>query len=137
MVRLSDAGCSIPQIADHLRQHEQTVRFWIKRFLATGFDGLLNQPRGGKQSALTPTMLEAVRQAIARSQRTCNAAQVAAWIGEQFHVPLSVGRVRHHLKQANLSYQRSSRSLRHKQNPAQVAEKKAALEVLEKKGTAA
>ena len=137
MVRLSDAGCSIPQIADHLRQHEQTVRFWIKSFLDAGFEGLLNKARGGKQSALTPAMLEAVRQEIDRSQRTWNAAQVAAWLGDQFKVHLSVGRVRHHLKQANLSYQRSSRSLRHKQNPAQVAEKKAALEVLEKKGTVA
>ena len=27
MLRLSDAGWSIPKIARHLRQHEQTVRY--------------------------------------------------------------------------------------------------------------
>ena len=137
MVRLSDAGCSVPQIAAHLGQHEQTVRFWIKRFLDAGFEGLVNKPRGGKRSALTAAMIETLRQEIVGSQRTWSAAQVAAWIGEQFEVHLSVGRVRHHLKRARLSYQRTHRSVRHKQNPDQVAQKKAALEALEKRGSAA
>ncbi len=30
MVRLSDAGWSVPRIARHLGQHEQTVRTWIQ-----------------------------------------------------------------------------------------------------------
>ena len=34
MVRLADAGWGVPQIARHLGQHEQTVRTWIKAFLA-------------------------------------------------------------------------------------------------------
>jgi len=34
MVRLADAGWSIPRIARYLGQHEQTVRAWIKAFLA-------------------------------------------------------------------------------------------------------
>ncbi len=33
MVRLSDAGWSVPRIARYLGQHEQTVRAWIKAFL--------------------------------------------------------------------------------------------------------
>ena len=36
MVRLSDAGWSVPTIARHLGQHEQTVRAWIKAFLDGG-----------------------------------------------------------------------------------------------------
>jgi transposase len=137
MVRLSDTGCSVPQIAGYLGQHEQTVRFWIKRFLDAGFDGLINKARGGKHSALTPAMLEMLRQEITRSQRTWSAAQIATWMVEQYQVHLSAGRVRHHLKRAGLSYQRSHRSVCHKQDPAQVAQKKAALEVLEKRGSAA
>ena len=46
MVRLSDAGWSIPRIARYLGQHEQTVRAWIKAFLAGGFAALENKPRG-------------------------------------------------------------------------------------------
>ena len=57
MVRLSDAGWSVPHIARHLGQHEQTVRAWIKAFLAGGFDALPNKPRGGQQSALTAPIL--------------------------------------------------------------------------------
>ena len=33
MVRLSDAGWSVPQIARHLGAHEQTVRRYVKAYL--------------------------------------------------------------------------------------------------------
>ena len=48
MVRLSAAGWSIPKIARHLQLSEQQVRFWIKRFLAAGFDALPDQPHVGR-----------------------------------------------------------------------------------------
>src|ERR1044072_5632221 len=64
MVRLSDAGWPIPQIALHLQQHEQTVRYWIKAFLQGGFEALDNKPRGGSCSAITPEILEALRQEL-------------------------------------------------------------------------
>ena len=51
MVRLSDAGWSVPRIARHLGQHEQTVRMWIKAFLGGGFAALANKPRGGCHAA--------------------------------------------------------------------------------------
>src|SRR3712207_6186355 len=78
MVRLSDAGWSVPRIARHLGQHEQTVRAWIKAFLAGGFVALPNKPRGGKQSALTPVILDAVRAELATGDRTWTARQLAA-----------------------------------------------------------
>ncbi len=134
MIRLSDAGWSIPKIAHHLGQHAQTVRAWIKVFLARGFDALPNKPRGGKQSALTPAVLEVVRAELAKGQRTWTAAQLVVWLAEQYGVRLSPGRLRIHLKRAKLSWQRTSRSLKHKQKPEEVAEKRAALGRLEKKG---
>lgn len=137
MIRLADAGGSIPRIARHLGQHEQTVRTWVKVFLARGFDALPNQPRGGKESALTPAILEAVRSQLASGHRTWTATQLAAWITEQYGVRISPGRWRVHLKRAKLSYQRTSRSLKHKQQPAEVADKQAVLQRLEKKVTLA
>jgi transposase len=134
MVRLSDAGWSVPQIARHLSIHEQTVRLWIKAFIAGGFDALTNKPRGGDTSDVTPAMLDAARAEIANGTRTWSASQVADWIAEHHGVRISPGRMRVHLKRAGLSYQRTSRSLRHKQKPDQVAERKAQLEELEKKG---
>lgn len=134
MVRLADAGWSVPKIARHLGHHEQTVRAWIKAFLAGGFDALPNQPRGGKVSALTPAMLDAVRIEVAKGTRTWTAAQLADWVAEHHGVRLSIDRLRVHLRRAKISWQRTSRSLKHKQDPAEVAERQAVLEALEKKG---
>jgi transposase len=137
MVRLSDAGWSVPKIARHLGQHEQTVRAWIKAFLDAGFDALPNKPRGGKQSALTSAMLETVRAQVAKRERTWTAAQLADWVNEQHGVRLSTDRMRVHLRRAKISWQRTSRSLKHKQDPAEVAHKQATLDALEKKGSIA
>ena len=134
MVRLSDAGWSVPQIARHLGMHEQTVRLWIKAFIAGDFAALVNKPRGGDTSDVTPAMLEAARAEIAKGTRTWSARQVADWIAEHHGVRISPGRMRVHLKRAKLSYQRTSRSLHHKQKPEEVADRKAQLEALEKRG---
>jgi transposase len=134
MVRLADAASSIPKIARHLQIHEQTVRAWIKAFIAGGFDALTNKPRGGDTSALTPAMLDAVRAEVGTGERTWNAAQICDWVAEQYGVRLSPGRMRVHLKRAKLSYQRTARSLKHKQHPEEVAERTAQLEELENKG---
>ena len=135
MVRLSDAGWSVPRIARHLGPHEQTVRAWIKAFLVGGFNALPNKPRGGKQSALTAAMLESVRAEVARGGRTWTAAQLADWIAEHHGVRLSADRLRRHLRRATISWQRTRRTLRHKQDPNEVAERQVVLDDLAKRGT--
>ncbi|MCA1597616.1 MAG: helix-turn-helix domain-containing protein [Chloroflexi bacterium] len=134
MVRLADAGWSVPRIARHLGQHEHTVRPWIKAFLASGFDARPNKPRGGKVSALTAAMLESVRAEVARGTRTWTAAQLADWVAEHHGVRLSADRVRIHLRRARISWQRTSRTLRHTQDPDEVAERRAVLDEHAKKG---
>ena len=134
MVRLADAGWSVPRIARHLSIHEQTVRLWIKAFIAGGFDALTNKPRGGDTSDVTPAMLAAARAEIAKGTRSWRASQVADWIAEHYGVRISPGRMRVHLKRAKLSFQRTARSLHHKQKPEEVAERKAQLAELEKRG---
>ena len=135
MVRLSDAGWSVPRIARHLGQHEQTVRTWIKAFLDGAFEALPNKPRGGKESALTAPMLESVRAEVATGTRTWTAAQLADWVAEHHGVRLSADRLRIHLRRARISWQRTSRTLRHKQDPDEVAEREAVLTDRAKKGT--
>lgn len=134
MVRLSDAGWSVPRIARHLGQHEQTVRAWVKAFLAGGFDALPNKPRGGKVSALTAPMLEGVRAEVASGARTWTAPQLAAWVAERHGVRLGADRLRVHLRRAKISWQRTSRTLRHKQDPDEVAARAAVLADRAKKG---
>jgi transposase len=134
MVSLSDAGWSVPRIARHLGQHEQTVRTWIKAFRAGGFAALPHKPRGGKVSALSTPMLESIRAELATGTRTWTAAQLADWVAAEHGVRLSADRLRIHLRRARISWQRTSRTLRHKQDPDEVVERAAVLADLAKKG---
>ena len=134
MVRLSDAGFSVPQIAGHLQICKQQVRYWVKRFLEGGFDALPDAPHPGQQSALTPRILDSVRQEVRKSERTWTAQQIADWVADQHGVRRSADRVGRMLRRARLSYKRTHRHLRHKQKPEEVAAKKEELAALEKRG---
>ena len=125
----------MPGIARHLGQHEQTARAWIKAFLDGGCEALPNKPRGGKQSALTAPMLDGVRAGVATGARTWTADQRADWIAARHRVRLSADRLRIHLRRAGISWQRTRRTLRHKQDPDDVAERAAVLTDRAKKGT--
>src|SRR5260370_16131148 len=70
MVRLSAAGWSVPRLAQHFRCHEETVRPWLKAFLARGFAALADQPHPGQRSRLTPAMEETLRAELRRDDRT-------------------------------------------------------------------
>jgi len=134
MVRLADAGWSIPQIAVHLQISEIRVRYWIKRYLAGGFAALPDAPHTGQASSLTPAILEAIRTAIRASGTTWTAGQIAAWVEAHGGLRLTPDHLARMLKRARLSYKRTHRSLKHKQAPEQVATKRAELQALEKRG---
>lgn len=132
MIRLCDGCWSIPRIASRLEQHDQTVRYWIKAYIAGGFDALEDKPHGGKVSQLNPEILAQVIEHVRTSQRTWTAAQIADWTAEKYQVLISPGRMRVHLRRAELSYKRTSRSLKHKQKAEEVAAKQVCLETLKK-----
>jgi transposase len=128
MVRLSDAGWSIPAIARHLQISEVRVRHWVKRFLQGGFEALPDAPHVGQQSSLTPSILEALGQEFAKQDRSWTAPQIVGWVAEHHGVHLSPQQLSHLLKRAGMSYKRTHRSLKHKQDPEAVAAARAALE---------
>lgn len=134
MVRLSDSGFSVPWIAGHLGHNAQTVRQWIKAFLAGGFESLPDQPHPGQHSALTAAMEEAIRTHLRQEPKTWTAAQLAAWVAAQFGVVLSAAQLGRRLKRAGIVYKRTSRSVKHKQNQAHVAQKQTELDQDEKRG---
>ncbi len=134
MVRLSDAGFTIPWIARHLGQSDVRVRHWIKQFLAGGFDALPDQPHPGQQSAVTPEMIAALHTQMAQSQEAWTARQIADWLAEHYGVNRSPRQISRLVARAQQSYKRTQRGLKHKQNPAEVAQKKRELAVLEKGG---
>ena len=132
MVRLSDAGWSVPQIARHLRLDEQRVRYWIKRFLAGGFSALPDQPHRGQPSRLTPAVLAALKAELAQGDRTWTAQQLADWLAEHHQVAVSADWLGRKLRRAGMAYKRTRRGLKHQQDPAAVAVKAAELRALER-----
>jgi transposase len=132
MVRLSDAGWRVPQISELLRVSPRRVRFWLRQFLEGGFDALPDQPHVGQQSQLTPALLAALRQELAKGDRTWTTAQLADWLCENQGLRLSRSQLGTLLRRAGLAYRRTERSLKHKQAPEQVARKRAELQELEK-----
>ena len=132
MVRLSNAGWSIPKIALHLHAHEQTVRRWIKTFLQAGFDALADKPRPGKKSAIGADILEHVKAWLQQGQRTWSAPQIAQQVEDNFGIRRSPAQWRRLLRRERLSYKRTRRTLSHKQKPQEVAKKQADLETLKK-----
>jgi transposase len=133
-VRLADAGLSVPQLARLFRADEDRVRFWIKRFLTEDFAGLEDQPHPGQQSRLTPALLAAVRAELEQGGRTWTLGQIAAWLEREHGLRLTPDHLGFLLRRAQLSCHRTERSLRHAQDPAQVAERQADLATLAQGG---
>ena len=135
MVRLSDAGWSVPKIAAHLRISEARTRHWIKAFLSRGFEALPDQPHVGQTSSLTEEIIEAVKAELQKGERTWTAAQIADWVEEKFGLRLSGDHLGRRLNRAGIVWKRTSRSVRHKQHPQEVEAKRVELEALEKGAT--
>jgi transposase len=134
MVRLSHAGWSVPRIAQHLDLCEATARAWIKTFLTKGFDALPDRPHPGQASSLSPAREEAIHQELRKDERTWTTEQLADWLADQFHVRLTPDHVGRRLKRAGIRWKRTGRSLKHKQNPAEVAARQTEMEAQEKRG---
>jgi transposase len=132
MVRLSDKGWSIPQIAQHLELTESRVRHWIKQFLVGGFDDLADRNGVGPKRRLTKKILEGLGQAVGQDGRTWTAAQVNIWLSEHHGFTMNRRYLSEVLGNNGLSYKRTTRTIRHKQKPEQVADRKADLETLKK-----
>ncbi len=132
MVRLSDKGWSIPQIARHFDLTESRVRHWIKQFLVQGFDGLADRKGVGPKRRLTKEILEQLRQVVGQDGRTWTTIQVNEWLLQQHGFTMNRRYLSEVLGRNGLSYKRTTRTLRHKQKPEQVAERKADLETLKR-----
>jgi transposase len=132
MVRLSDGGLPVPEISRLLRVSPQRVRFWLRRFLEGGFDALPDQPHAGRPGQLTPAVLAALRAELDRGDRTWTLPQIAEWLEATHGISLCPAHLGVLLRRAGLSCRRTEPDLNHRQDPAQVAERTADLETLEK-----
>ena len=60
MIWLAHQGQQVSAIAQELGVSPDTVRKWLKRFNASGLDGLEDQPRSGRPPTYTPEEIGAV-----------------------------------------------------------------------------
>lgn len=57
------------EIGEIVRLDEQSVRRWLKRYLAEGIEGLQDQPRPGAAATVTPAYVEQLVAAVRRRPR--------------------------------------------------------------------
>ncbi len=86
MVRLADAGWSVPRIARHLGAHEHTVRKYIKAFLVEGFAALPDRPRPGRPPTITTAHLDALEARLDAGGRTWTPPPLVAWLDQEHGV---------------------------------------------------
>ena len=68
----------------------------------------------------------------AQDGRTWTAGQVNQWLSEKHGFVLNERYLAEALRKSRLSYKRTTRTVRHKQKPEQVADRKADLETLKR-----
>lgn len=133
-VRLSDLGWTIPRIAASLQRHQQTVRKYLKAYLAGGLAALPDQDRPGRPPTLTVADLAALERLLdesAATGRTWTLPHLVQWLADARHVIISAGYLSTVLAQRRFRWKRTKRSVRHKQkDPVLQAAKLADLESL-------
>lgn len=131
MILLSNDGLSPPQIAKQVRFSRRTVTRFIQRFEAEGISGLMTKPRSGRPPKVTRAykaqLLEAVEQqprALGKPYSNWTTANLAEHLFELTGIELSARQVENILKANDWRLRRPVRTVKHKQEPELVQEKK-------------
>lgn len=126
MVRLADAGWSVPRVARHLGAHEQTVRKHVKAFLAHGFAALPDRPRPGRPPRVTEAHLLALEALLDAGGRTWTTRQLGAWLDREHGVRVHPDHLRRLLRRRRFGWKRTVTSLAHKRRDHAAYDAKAA-----------
>ncbi len=134
MVRLADAGWGIPRIARHLAAHEQTVRKYVKAFLAEGFAALPDRPRPGRPPRVTAAHLDALAALLDAGGRTGTTPQLVDWLERAHGVRVHPDHLSVLLHRRRFGWKRTVTSVAHRRrDPAAYDAKVAELEGLKKR----
>ena len=100
----AEQGLSAPAIAAIVRDNEQTVRRWMKRYLAEGIEGLKDAPKSGNPGKVTPDYEEKLLAAVRRRPRslelpfsTWTLQRLADYLAEGTGIRVEAETVRLHL----------------------------------------
>jgi transposase len=120
MLLLSAAGWSPPRIAAHFGCSVKPVHAVLDTYPTRGLAAVRRQRPGPKPNATRRQHVETALTTLLAEDRPWTAAQLAAALGEQ-QLPLSTRQTRRYLQGLDYPWRRTTRTLRHKQDSAQVA----------------
>ena len=100
---------SAPAIASVVRESDQTVRNWLKRYAAEGIEGLKDAPRPGSPNKVTPEYAAQLVAVVRRRPRSLGLpfslwtlARLADYMAEQTGLRVSGETVRRYLEEAEI-----------------------------------
>ena len=114
----AEQGLSAPAIAAIVRDNEQTVRRWMKRYLAEGIEGLKDAPRPGRSTTVTEAyrtrMLEAVRRrprSLGLEYSLWTLRRLTDYLAEETGLRVSFETVRRELAKADIVFSRPEHTI--------------------------
>jgi transposase len=124
LVRLSDLGLTIGEIAQNLEAHHQTVPKYLHAFEIGKFEALAlaDKTHPATPYPISSPYLEAalplLDEAASTGSRTWNLPQVVEWLQQTPNLKVSRGHLDHLLKARRYRYKRTKRSVQqHKKDP--------------------
>ena len=131
MILWSNEGLSPPKIAERVRFSRHTVVRYIQRYEAEGVAGLFTKPRSGRPRRVTPEYEARLLETVAQEPRSLGlpfsnwtTASLAEHMARQTGIVISPRQVENYLKAHGWRLRRPVRTVRHKQDPDLVEEKK-------------
>ena len=104
-----EQGLLAHEIATIVRKDEQTVRRWLKRYMAEGVNGLQDAPRSGASSKVTAVyqkkLIQTVRQrprSLGQPYSLWTLQRLADYLAEETGIRVDAETVRLHLKAAEI-----------------------------------
>ena len=114
----AERGLTAAQIAEIVRSSEETVRRWLKRYLAEGVEGLSDAPQPGAPRKVTEEYCERLVQAVRRRPRSLGLPfslwtlrRLADYMAEQTGIRVEYETVRVHLKAAGIVLSRPQHTI--------------------------
>jgi transposase len=107
VLRLSNRGATIEQIAAYTSRSRVSVGRDFDRWKERGFEGLADEAPPGNPPRLTEEVRTFMRERLSEEQRTWNATQLAEAVEECFGVGVSAEAIRQHLHSMGYSWKRT------------------------------
>lgn len=108
-----EQAMTAPKIAEIVREHDGTVRTWLRRYEAEGTEGLSDRPRPGGPSKITPAFSERLLEVVRKRPRGLNlpfslwsCQRLADYLAEQTGLRLSDETIRRQLAEHGIALSR-------------------------------